>query len=140
MAINDFSNKFIQLTERPELLQDKLKKAEAESVARKGALRELCNRSLTGTIQPENKPYANELLNSLSRKPTPDPIEEMKKAGWKYDLNADISNIDPNSEYLIFRRDKPKPNAIVDFERLEQYIKDLNLADLLYIRSLIKRA
>lgn len=48
-----------------------------------------------------------------------DPIKEMEKAGWikVYVASEEYS---PDTEVLTFHKPRQKPNAIVDWEKLEK--------------------
>ena len=69
-----------------------------------------------------------------------DPIEEMKKLGWKL-AEGRTTYPTETCEFVAFYREKPKPNAIVDFEALEKYLEDRFLpAHRPHLAPFIKKA
>ena len=56
-------------------------------------------------------------------------IEAMKEEGWEKDPIQGIKDIVYDYEYVYFRRPKQKPNAIVDWIELKNYLADLHLGN-----------
>ena len=61
-----------------------------------------------------------------------DPIEEMKKAGWKLVSHADNCSLSSGAhKQIVFIKENPKPNAIIDWDRLRDIRSSADRAYLL---------
>lgn len=63
-------------------------------------------------------------------------IEAMKEEGWEKDPIQGIKDIVYDYEYVYFRRPKQKPNAVVDFDKLNEKLdlllrEECRLSDVL---------
>ena len=105
-------------------------------------------KELLHALDPANwKPYPHNNETCTQMRDTDcnqsvNPIEEMKKAGWRAEMGPHINA--NGDETVWFIRDKPKPNAIVDWDRVENILREFTSQGfgitVETLRNLIKRA